>query len=276
MEQRTIVITGASSGIGEAAARTLAQTGDTIVVIGRSAQRTRAVAQDIGADYFIADFSLLDQVAELAAALKEKYPRIDVLANNAGGIMAGRELTADGHEKTFQVNHLAPFLLTRLLQDTLLSSAAKVINTSSVAHVLFGKMDIADLELVKKYSSNRAYGNAKLANILFTKELHRRFNTQGLSSAAFHPGGVATNFSAGSKSSLRFLYGSGLRSYMLTPAQGAQTLVWLAIGEPGQDWRSGEYFAKSKAARTSRQAEDANLARAMWEESEKLVTPWLL
>ncbi len=275
VEQRTIVITGASSGIGEAAARTLAQTGDTIVVIGRSAQRTRAVADDLGADHFIADFSRLDQVAQLAAALKDKYPRIDVLANNAGGIMGGRELTGDGHEKTFQVNHLAPFLLTRLLEDTLLSSAAKVINTSSVAHVAFGKLDIADLELSKKYSSNRAYGNAKLANILFTRELHRRFNAQGISSAAFHPGGVATNFSAGSKSSLRFLYGSGLRSYLLTPAQGAQTLVWLAIGEPGQDWRSGEYFAKSKLAKTSRQAKDTSLARQLWDESEKMVAAWL-
>ncbi|MFQ4150191.1 SDR family NAD(P)-dependent oxidoreductase [Arthrobacter sp. LAPM80] len=275
MEPRTIVITGASSGIGEAAARTLAQTGDTIVVVGRSVQRTQAVADDIGADHFIADFSRLDQVAELAVALKDKYPRIDVLVNNAGGIMAGRELTVDGHEKTFQVNHLAPFLLTRLLEDTLLASAAKVISTSSVAHALFGKLDIADLELTKKYSSSRAYGNAKLANILFTRELHRRFNEQGLSSAAFHPGGVATNFSAGSKSPLRFMYGSGFRTYMLTPAQGAQTLVWLAIGEPGLDWRSGEYFAKSKPARTSRAAKDGILARQLWEESANMVAAWL-
>lgn len=275
MEPRTIIITGASSGIGEAAARTLAQTGDTIVVVGRSVQRTRAVAGDIGADYFIADFSELDQVAELAAALKGKYPRIDVLANNAGGIMAGRALTGNGHEATFQVNHLAPFLLTRLLEDTLLSSAAKVINTSSVAHVLFGKLNMGDLELSKKYSSNRAYGNAKLANILFTRELHRRFHGQGLNSAAFHPGGVATNFSAGSHSSLRFLYGSGLRSYLLTPAQGAQTLVWLALGEPGRDWRSGGYFARSKPARTSRQAKDGALARRLWEASEDMVGAWL-
>lgn len=275
MEPRTIVITGASSGIGEAAARTLAQTGDTIVVVGRSVQRTRAVADDLGADYFVADFSRLDQVAELAAALKDKYPKIDVLANNAGGIMAGRELTGDGHEKTFQVNHLAPFLLTRLLEETLIASAAKVINTSSVAHVLFGKLDIADLESTKRYSSNRAYGNAKLANILFTRELHRRFNGRGLSSAAFHPGGVATNFSAGSKSPLRFLYGSGFRAYMLTPAQGAQTLVWLAITEPGQNWRSGEYFAKSQLAKTSRQAKDGVLARQLWDESENMVAAWL-
>lgn len=275
MDHRTIIITGASSGIGEAAARTLAQTGDKIVVVGCSAKRTHAVASDIGADYFVADFSKLDQVQELAAALKESHPRIDVLANNAGAIMGRRELTSDGHEKTFQVNHLAPFLLTRLLEDVLLASQAKIINTASVAHQVFGKLNIDDLETAQKYSSNRAYGNAKLANILFTKELHHRFNGRGVAAAAFHPGGVATSFSAGSKSWLRFLYGSGMRSYMLTPAQGAQTLVWLAIGEPGHDWSSGGYYAKRRPARTSRQAKDLDLAGQLWQRSEDMVSAWL-
>ncbi|ALE05027.1 short-chain dehydrogenase [Arthrobacter sp. ERGS1:01] len=276
MEPRTIVITGASSGIGEAAARTLAQTGDTIVVVGRSEQRTRAVAEDIGADYFLADFTRLDEVRELALALRIKYPRIDVLANNAGGIMGRRELTPDGFEKTLQVNHLAPFLLTRLLHDVLVASQARIINTSSVAHRLFGRLDIDDLDAAGKYSANRAYGNAKLANILFTKELHRRFAGTGLTTAAFHPGGVATNFSAGSTSFMRFAYGSsGARSYMLTPAQGAQTLVWLAIGEPGLDWESGGYFAKRKPARASRQANDVELARELWLRSEQMLAHWL-
>lgn len=275
MDQKTIIITGASSGIGEAAARTLAQTGDKIVLIGRSPKRTQAVAEDIGADHFVADFSSLDQVHELAITLKGSYPRIDLLANNAGSIMGSRELTRDGYESTFQVNHLAPYLLTRTLEDVLLASKAKVISTSSVAHRLFGKLDLNDLSSTKKYSSNLAYGNAKLANILFTKELHRRFNAEGLNAAAFHPGGVATNFSAGSKSYLRFLYGSGLRTYMLTPAQGAQTLVWLALGEPGIDWFPGGYFARSRPARISRQANDPDLARQLWQRSEEMVEPWL-
>lgn len=275
MDQRIIIVTGASSGIGEAAARTLAQTGDKIVVVGRSAKRTRAVAEDVGADFFVADFERLDDVQELAAALREKYPHIDVLANNAGGIMGRRELTINGHEKTFQVNHLAPFLLTRLLTDVLIDSHARVINTSSVAHKLFGKLDIADLDATKKYSANGAYGNAKLANILFTHELHRRFSDQGLTAAAFHPGGVATNFSAGSASYLRFLYGSGMRSYMLTPAQGAQTMVWLAIGQPGLDWESGGYFAKRKPARTSSQSKDPVLAQELWDRSDDMLSRWL-
>ncbi|WP_207345353.1 SDR family NAD(P)-dependent oxidoreductase [Arthrobacter sp. E3] len=275
MDQRTIIVTGASSGIGEAAARMLAQTGDRIVVIGRSAKRTHAVAADIGADCFVADFSSLEQVHVLATALKETYPRIDVLVNNAGAIMGRRGLTEDGHEKTFQINHLAPYLLTRLLENVLLASHTKIINTSSVAHQIYARLDIDDLESAQKYSSNRAYGNAKLANILFTTELHRRFNTRGLSAAAFHPGGVATNFSAGSGSYLRFIYGSGMRSYMLTPAQGAQTLVWLAIGEPGLDWSSGGYYAKSRKARTSRQAKDPELACQLWQRSEEMLGTWL-
>lgn len=189
--------------------------------------------------------------------------------------MGHRELTGDGFEKTLQVNHLAPFLLTNLLADVLVASGARIINTSSVAHKLFGKLDIDDLDAAKKYSANRAYGNAKLANILFTKELHRRFAATGLTTAAFHPGGVATNFSAGSTSFMRFAYGSGMRSYMLTPAQGAQTLVWLAVGQPGLDWESGGYFALRKPARASRQANDPDLAGELWERSEQMVAHWL-
>ena len=146
MPERTIVITGASDGIGASAARTFARQGERVVVVGRSAEKTEAVANEIGADFFVSDFADLAQVRTLAAQLKEKYPRIDVLANNAGGIMGPRELTVDGHEKTFQVNHLAPFLLTTELIDVLTASQATVINTSSVANSLFGKLDIDDLD----------------------------------------------------------------------------------------------------------------------------------
>ena len=182
---RTIVITGASDGIGAAAARTLAKAGEQVVVVGRSAGKTRALAGDIGADYYLADFAQLSQVRDLAAKIKEKYPRIDVLANNAGGIMGKRTLTVDGNESTFQVNHLAPFLLTTLLMDTLTASNAKVINTSSAANN-FGKLDLFDLNAEYGYSTNRAYGTGKLANILFTSELHRRFHDQGITTRGPH------------------------------------------------------------------------------------------
>jgi NAD(P)-dependent dehydrogenase (short-subunit alcohol dehydrogenase family) len=159
MTGRTIVITGASDGIGAAAARALSAAGERVVVVGRSETKTKAVATELAADYFVADFADLSQVRTLAAALREKYPRIDVLANNAGGIMGRRELTVDGHEKTFQVNHLAPFLLTTLLMDVLANSGARVINTSSVANRIFARLDIEDLDAGKAYATNRAYGN---------------------------------------------------------------------------------------------------------------------
>lgn len=274
MPDQTIVLTGASDGIGAAAARGLRAACEEVVVVGRSAQKTRAVAKELGADHFIADFADLGQVAALAAQLRDRYPRIDVLANNAGGIMGRRELTVDGYEKTFQVNHLAPFLLTRLLADVLVAGRGRVINTSSLAN-RFGRLQIEDLNAAGRYSPQRAYGNAKLANLLFTRELERRYGSRGLAAAAFHPGGVATNFSAGSTSLMRFAYAGPLRRLMLTPTQGADTLIWLAIGTPGIDWTSGEYYVRRKIARANRQAHDEELAAQLWQRSEDMVRPWL-
>lgn len=271
MAARTIVITGASDGIGASAARTLAKAGERVVVVGRSAEKTRAVAEEIGADYFVCDFADLSQVRTLSAELRDKYPRIDVLANNAGGIMGKRELTVDGHEKTFQVNHLAPFLLTNALMDVLTASKATVINTSSAANA-FGYVDIDDLDAAGKYSTSKAYGTAKLENILFTTELHHRYNAAGISTAAFHPGGVATNFAAESTSWFRFAYKTFIKRFMLTPEQGADTLVWLATTTPGQDWVPGAYYAKRALAKASKQAYDAQLARKLWDRSEALVS----
>jgi NAD(P)-dependent dehydrogenase (short-subunit alcohol dehydrogenase family) len=271
MAQRTIVLTGASDGIGAAAARAFANLGDTVVVVGRSAEKTRQVAADIDADYFIADFAKLQDVRELAAKLRANYPRIDVLANNAGGIMGKRELTVDGYEKTFQVNHLAPFLLTTLLLDVLTASSATVINTSSAGNKFLGNLDIHDLQARKKYGTGRAYGNAKLANILFTKELHRRYNAEGISTAAFHPGVVSSNFAAASTSPMRIAYTPLLRRFLITPERGADTLVWLANTKPGHDWVSGEYYDKRKIAKAHKQAYDAGLAKELWDRSEQMV-----
>jgi NAD(P)-dependent dehydrogenase (short-subunit alcohol dehydrogenase family) len=271
MAARTIVITGASDGIGASAARTLAKAGERVVVVGRSAEKAQTVAEEIGADYFVSDFADLSQVRTLAAQLKNNYPRIDVLANNAGGIMGKRELTVDGYEKTFQVNHLAPFLLTNELMDVLTASNATVINTSSAANA-FGYVDIDDLDAGGRYSTNKAYGTAKLENILFTTELHHRYQAAGVSTAAFHPGGVATNFAAESTSWFRFAYKTFIKRFMLTPEQGADTLVWLATTTPGQDWVSGAYYAKRAMAKANKQAYDAQLARQLWDRSEALVS----
>ncbi|TFC90807.1 SDR family NAD(P)-dependent oxidoreductase [Cryobacterium sinapicolor] len=271
MTARTIVITGASDGIGAAAARALSRSGDHVVIVGRSPDKTAAVAESLGADFLVADFSCLDEVRTLAAELQERYPRIDVLANNAGGIMGEREITVDGHEKTFQVNHLAPFLLTTLLMDRLVASQARVINTSSAANQLFGKIDLDDLQGETKYSANKAYGDAKLANILFTRELHRRYSDEGLTTAAFHPGVVATSFSTGSTTLMRLIYQTPLKRLLLGAEQGADTLVWLATAMPGTDWASGEYYEKRRIQKANKQAYDSQLATALWEQSSALV-----
>lgn len=266
----TMIITGASDGIGAAAARALSASGHTVVIVGRSAEKTRRVADSLGAEYFVADFSKLSEVRRLAAELRERYPRIDVLANNAGGIFGDRTITEDGHELTLQVNHLAPFLLTTLLMDRLVESRARVINTSSVAN-LSGNIDIADLDLAAQFSAGRAYSNAKLDNILFTRELDRRFGADGISTAAFHPGVVASNFASESTSPLRVIYRSILRHTLISNEKGADTLVWLATTTPGSDWTPGEYYIKRKPGRTNRQAGDAQLASALWERSAALV-----
>ena len=266
---RTIIITGASDGIGAAAARALSAAGDTVVVVGRSPEKTAAVAAQIGADHFVADFSRLDDVRALAAALLERYPRIDVLANNAGGIMGEREITVDGHEKTLQVNHLAPFLLTSLLMERLVASEASVINTASIANRLFGDIDVDDLQNAKRYSANKAYGDSKLANILFSRELHRRYGDRGLRAAAFHPGVVATGFAASTSSLLRFVYGAVLSRFLLSAEKGADTLVWLA--GRGTEFTGGGYYARRTISKANKQADDTALAARLWDESAALV-----
>ena len=268
---RTVVITGASDGIGAAAAKMLAYPGDTLVLVGRSPEKTKALADELETDYLLADFTDLAQVRQLAATLAEKYPRIDVLANNAGGIMGSREMTVDGHEKTFQVNHLAPFLLTTLLIDQLVEARATVVNTSSAAHKLMAKFNIDDLDAEQGYSPNAAYGNAKLANILFTKELQRRYGDHGVNAVAFHPGVVATSFAAESTSPMRHAYRGLMRRFLLSAEQGADTLHWLATTTPPEDWTPGEYYVKRKPAKTSPLAKDAALALQLWERSAAMV-----
>ena len=270
MNNKIVVFTGASDGIGAAGARQLHAMGATVVVVGRSPEKTRAVADELGAASYVADFSVLSEVRRLADDLKRDLPRIDVLANNAGGIFGERELTVDGHEKTMQVNRLAPFLLTSSLMDVLTASKASMINTSSVAHRVFSRFDINDLEVEHGYTQRIAYGNAKLENILFTKELHRRCHDQGISTAAFHPGNVASNFANDTDSLMRYVYHTPLRRLILiSPAKAADTLVWLANTTPGSDWQSGEYYYQRKIEKATDQACDPSLAMELWEQSAK-------
>jgi NAD(P)-dependent dehydrogenase (short-subunit alcohol dehydrogenase family) len=275
MTGRTIVITGASDGIGAAAARRLSRSGENVVVVGRSPDKTKGVATELGADYFVVDFAELAQVRALAEQLLVRYPRIHVLANNAGGIAKERHVTVDGHERVFQINYLAPFLLTTLLLDRLVESKASVVNTSSAGNKLFGHVTIDDLDAEHDYRAQKAYGDSKLENILFTRELHRRYHSAGIATAAFHPGAVASNFGSDTDSRiLRLVYHTPLKHLALVSSEkGSDLLVWLACATPGQDWTSGEYYSGHAIAKANEQAYDADLARELWDRSAAMVAP---
>jgi NAD(P)-dependent dehydrogenase (short-subunit alcohol dehydrogenase family) len=264
---QVIVITGASDGIGAAAARRFRAQGEHVILVGRSPEKTQQIAHELDSPFYVADFADLDQVRLLAERIQADAPRIDVLANNAGGIMGGRLITVDGNELTTQVNHLAPFLLTTLLLETLIASKASVITTSSAAHLRAGTLDLNDLTLEHGYSAMHAYAKAKLMNILFTRELHARFHSSGLNSAAFHPGVVRTSFSKEFGGNARYLYSSFLSRLLRSPEKGAETLVWLSTAEANAEWKSGEYYKDKKVARTSKQSQIPGLAASLWDVS---------
>lgn len=274
MTSKTIVLTGASDGIGAEAARQLAAAGHRLLLVGRSSEKTRAVAAQAGAEWFTADFARLDDVRALAEKIADAVgdSGIDVLANNAGGIFGDRTPTIDGFEKTMQVDHLAPFLLTNLLLPQLLAAGGAVVNTSSIAHRLFGHLDVNDLDNTRRFSPNRAYGDAKLANVLFTKSLHTKFHADGLRAVAFHPGTVRTNFAAESSSIMRLLYRTPLRRVLLIgPEQGGETLRWFIEGTPDETWFSGAYYDERQlTTKVNPQVNDPALAEALWERSAQL------
>lgn len=267
-----IIITGASDGIGAASARQLKQSGREIVVVGRLRAKTESLARELGVPFHLADFGKLDDVRRLAQELL-RYERIDVLANNAGGIMGERQVTEDGFEKTFQVNHLAPFLLTSLLLDRLISSRAKVIQTASVAANMYGKrFDLTDLNNARDYQPHLAYGNGKLANILFTRELHRRYHAQGLATVAFHPGVVRSNFASDTTHFMRLFYHSPLK-YLITisPEASARRLTKLVSGTPGLDWQPSQVYDGDKLMPVNLKDEGGRIARELWERSEEML-----
>ncbi|PRB13306.1 short-chain dehydrogenase [Microbacterium sp. MYb62] len=277
MPHKTIVLTGASDGIGAAAARQLrsSSSSDRMILVGRSVEKTRAVAEETGAAWFTADFTRLDDVRTLAEQIVDVVGDggIDVLANNAGGIFGDQTPTVDGFEKTMQVNHLAPFLLTNLLLPHLLKVEGAVINTSSIAHRLFGHLNVNDLDNRRRFSPNKAYGDAKLANVLFAKSLHTKFHADGLSAVAFHPGTVQTNFASDSSSIMRLLYRTPLKHLMLIGAdKGGETLRWFIEGTPDETWFSGAYYDERRlTTKVNPQANDADLAEALWQRSAELV-----
>ncbi|UIY44181.1 SDR family NAD(P)-dependent oxidoreductase [Methylobacterium radiotolerans] len=270
---RTIVITGASDGIGAAAARQLAAKGERVVVVGHSPEKTAAVARALNAPHHVADYADLAQVRRLAAELLTAYPRIDVLANNAGGIFK-TELTGDGFDRMIQVNHLAPFLLTHLLLGRLTESRAAVIQTSSIGAKMMGKLDIDTFDGRTSRNFFMTYGDTKLMNQLFTAELHRRHHAQGLNAVSFHPGNIASSFPNRSYTFIRLLMNSPVKYLLETSEDGGARLAWLAEGRPGTTWQPGKYYENNEIPpdrKINAQAKDAALAAELWTKSERLL-----
>lgn len=271
---KTVVITGASSGIGAVAARRLTELGANVVPVGRSPERTREVAREIGAEPLIADFASFGQVRHLADELLQRCPRIDVLVNNAGGLFPTRTVTEDGHEKTFQVNHLSTFLLTALLRERLVGSAedspVRVVTTSSVGN-RFGNVRLDDLEREKRpWNGFLAYCATKLENVLFTRELSRRLAGTGVEAICFHPGNVATEFGSDSLFPGVFYRNPFTRqTVLIPPEQGAAPLVWLASASV-DELEDGAYYDRFKKGGVNRQANDEKLAAGLWESSEEI------
>jgi NAD(P)-dependent dehydrogenase (short-subunit alcohol dehydrogenase family) len=268
---KTIVITGASDGIGAVAARVLAGPDVDLIIVGRSADKLAAVAADTGATAFTADFAKLDDVRALAEQIRDRVGTIDVLLNNAGGTFNPNQTTGDGHEPNFQINHLSPFLLTNLLHDRLAAAdGALVVNTSSVGNN-FGKVDLSDLDFQRRRKFElRAYGTSKLMNILFTRGIAQRWVGDGIVSAAVHPGPVASSFGRDSFF-VGLVYRTPLRRVAaITPAQGADPLI--ALARRGADPKiNGTYFSRHRAnGRENPQAHDPQLIDGLWTASADL------
>jgi len=272
MTAKTIVITGASDGIGLEAASHLAAAGHHLVIVGRNPEKTqRALARvrphDPEATSYLVDMASLDSVRELAASLDRDLPVIDVLCNNAGTVYAKRTLTADGFEATFAVNHLGPFLLTELLRDKL-AGDGRIVNTASGSH--YGAtMNFDDLGFERGYQIMRAYGRSKLANVLYTRELARQGEGTEQTANCLHPGTLATSIWAGAP---RFTKPAlaVLKRFMTDPVVGGSRIAYLAES-PEVAGLTGGYYDKNRLKTPSKLARDNDLAQRLYRESRTLV-----
>lgn len=277
MERKVVLITGATDGLGKAAALALAKQGATVVIVGRDPAKTRATAGEIkeqsgtpSADGLVADLSSMAEVRRLANELRQGYSRLDVLINNAGAIFARRQATVDGYERTFALNHLSQFLLTNLLLDILGAGApSRIINVSSQAHE-GGAIDFDDLQGERSYGigGGRAYSRSKLANIMFTYELARRLAGAGVTANALHPGTVATRFGENNGGMMRL----GMRMFhrfAISAEEGADTIIYLA-SSPEVEGVTGRYWEKRRPIRSSPASYDEGAQKRLWDVSAQM------
>jgi len=276
MVGRTVLVTGGTAGIGRATALGLARMGAHLAICGRDRESTEGAAGEIRAagggqvEVFVADLSSQSQVRRLADEVLQRLSRIDVLVNNVGGYWNTRHVTADGLERTFALNHLAPFLLTNLLWDRLSNSApARVVTVASNAHAQ-GRIDFDDLQGERSYSGARAYSQSKLANVLFTYELARRLPATSVTANALHPGLTRTSFGAEDPGGVQRRLVPFLRPFMKAPAEGAATSIHLASA-PELARVTGRYFAKGRPRRSSKASYDQAAWARLWQVSAELV-----
>jgi NAD(P)-dependent dehydrogenase (short-subunit alcohol dehydrogenase family) len=277
MQGKTVLITGANQGIGKASAIALGKLGAKLVLVCRNREKAEAAIAEIekagaqNVELIVADLASQADVRRVAREFKAKHDRLDVLLNNAGVLVTSRRTTVDGIEETLAINHLAYFLLSKLLLDVLEASApARIVNVSSEAH-RSGTMHWDDLQFEKGYSSFQAYGQSKLCNILFTRELARRVDPKKVTVNCLHPGVVASGFGQ--------TYGGFMSAlikvahiFMINTEKGAKTQVWLA-SSPDVAGVTGKYFDKCREKRPTEEAMNDDAARRLWELSEKLVAP---
>ncbi len=276
LEGKVFLVTGATEGIGKAAALEFARRGADLTLVGRNREKTeRVVAQlreQSGSERIavsIGDLSRIDDARDVARRFRDTHDRLDVLVNNAGAIFNTLQRSADGFEMTFALNHLAYFVLATELLDLLRKTpGARVVSTSSAAHQM-GRLDLATFARREQgYSGWRAYGDSKLANILFTRELARRLDGQGVAHC-FHPGWVRTGFALNNGGVLASMVKATSALFARSPEKGAETLVWLATS-PEATRVNGGYFHDRKVARTSAQAQDESLAARLWDFTAEL------
>jgi NAD(P)-dependent dehydrogenase (short-subunit alcohol dehydrogenase family) len=288
MNGKVVVITGATSGIGQVAAERLAGMGARIVQVARDRQRGEAamdrlenIAPGLAHSIHYADLSLLSEMKRMGTEIARSERRVDVLINNAGAMFGALELTEGGLERTFALNHMSCFVLTNCLRDRLLASApARIVNTASDAHAS-ATLDFDDLQSIRTYRNGsllqwiryggpgfKVYGRSKLCNILFTRQLARRLAGTGVTANTFHPGFVATRF--GDQTGGLVSFGISIAKWFaLSPEQGAATLVYLA-SSPEVASITGQYFHKSQVLLPSREAQNDEAARRLWEETARL------
>jgi NAD(P)-dependent dehydrogenase (short-subunit alcohol dehydrogenase family) len=275
MEDNVVMITGANSGIGRAASLALAKMGATLVMVARNKERGEAARSEIirksqnnSVDLLLADLSSLESVRQLATDFKKKYSRLDVLINNAGLFNQRRRVTADGYENTFATNYLASFLLTNLQLDLLKASApSRIINVSSVGHYN-GHINFDDLNLEEEYGGWKAYGQSKLALVLFTHELAKKLQGTGVTVNAVHPGTVATKIWSKPFGPVGFIMALP-KLFMTSPEKGAETIIYLA-SSPDAKGLNGEYLEKLKVKKSSDESYDEEIAQRLWDVSAKL------